>query len=79
MTPRQLLGVFVRAAGLWSLLYALFDVYYIWVKMAGLPTASTAPIERDVMGMVIWSALGVGILFGAPWIVRVAYWRDDSN
>ena len=79
MTPRQLLGVYVRAAGLGSILFALFDLYYLFVKILGLPTSSIVPIERDVIAIVLWSALGVGVLLGAPWIVRLAYWHGDSN
>ena len=79
MTPQQLLGVFVRTAGLGSILFALFDLYYLFAKTIGLPTSSTLPIEHDVIGVVVWSAFGAGMLLGAPWIVRLAYWRDDSN
>jgi hypothetical protein len=79
VTPRQLLGVFVRTGGLYSFLLALDDLYYLFVKTLGLPTSSKVPIETDVIAIVVWSVLGVGILLGAPWIVRTAYWCDDSN
>ena len=78
MLPRELLGVFVRLAGLGLILFAVFDLYYVIVKLVGLPTSSNIPVGRDVQGLITYLGLGVVVLFGARWIVRLAYWRDDS-
>jgi hypothetical protein len=77
MTSRQLLGVFVRFAGLLSLFYATCDAYYADMKYFGLPTASVLPMWRDEQGAIFYAVVGVCILVGAKWFVRLAYWQDD--
>jgi len=79
MTPRDLLGVFVRLAGLGLILFALFDLYYVVVKTLGIPTMSTVPLGIDVRGAIVYSISGLCIVSGARLIVRLAYWRDGSE
>jgi predicted transporter len=78
MRPRDLLGVFVRLAGLGFILCALFYVYYVVVKTLGLPTTSTLPVWQGVQGAIVYAVFGFCILAGARLIVQMAYWRDDS-
>src|SRR5216683_2522613 len=59
MTPRDLLGVFVRLAGLGLILFALFDLYYVVVKTLGIPTMSTVPLGIDVRGAIVYSISGL--------------------
>ncbi len=77
MTPKELLGVFVRLAGLGLLLFAVFDLYYVVMKTLGIPTSSTVPVTRDEQGAGVYLVLGICILAGAKWIVRVAYLQKD--
>ncbi len=77
MTQRQLLGVFVRFAGLVSFFYAIADAYYAEMKVLGFPTASILPIWRDEEGAIFYAVAGLCILVGAKWFVRLAYWQDD--
>jgi hypothetical protein len=78
MSPRELLGVVVRTAGLGCLLIAAFDLYHLVGKLVGIPTLSTLPVSWDVLGVVVWSAFGLCILAGTGWIVRLAYWGDPG-
>jgi hypothetical protein len=55
MTPRDLLGVFVRLAGLGFLQLGFFDLYHIVVKVAGVETQSQIPLPGDVRGFVFFS------------------------
>ena len=75
MTPRELLGVFVRLAGLGSLVMAVFDIYNVAVKTLGIATSSTAPIRADARGAIIYLVLGLGILAASNLLVRLAYWQ----
>jgi hypothetical protein len=79
MTPRDLLGVFVRLAGLGMLLIGIFDFYYVVVKTLGLPTASTLPVSRSILGAITYSVLGLCIIACARLIVRFAYWQDGPE
>jgi hypothetical protein len=81
MTPRELLGVFVRLAGLGSILFSLFDLYYVVVKTLGIQTNSQVPVWQDERGLLLYFVLGFAILACARWIVRLAYWSgaEDSK
>ena len=81
MTPRELLGVFVRLAGIGSILMSLFDLYYVVAKILGIPTNYQVPLWPAVFGLMFYLVLGTGILLGARLIVRLAYWggAEDSK
>ena len=78
MTPRELLGVFVRLIGLACLLFSLFDLYWLVVKLAGMPTHSDLTPVEGLRGFVSWLIVGLAILFGADWISRLAYLRTTK-
>ena len=69
----------MRLAGLGFVQLSVFDLYYIVVKTFGIPTASHTPVSRDIQGFIIWSILGVAILWGAKILVRVAYWAGADK
>ncbi len=54
MTPRDLLRAFVRLAGLLFLLYGAFDIYYVVVKLAGLPTTSQVSAGEIARFVALW-------------------------
>jgi hypothetical protein len=72
-------GVFVRLAGLASILMSLFDFYYVVVKTLGIETTSKVALSWDVRGLVLYLALGIVLIIGANPIVRLAYWREDQE
>jgi hypothetical protein len=76
LTARDLLGVFVRLAGLAFIQYGLFGLYYIVVKLSGIQTQSQVPLYWDVRGFVLYCAWGIVIILAAKPIVRLAYWLD---
>jgi hypothetical protein len=76
MKATDLFGVVVRAAGGWYLLLAIGDLYYIFVKTFHLPTSSTLSITTDYVSGTYKLVLGLILLLGANWIVRLAYWRE---
>jgi len=79
MTPRDLLDVFVRLAGLLFLLYGAFDLYYVVVKLAGLPTTSKVSAGEIARFVALWWLAGFMILRNATWIVHVAYRLDRTS
>ena len=79
MTPRDLLGVLIRAAGLGNIIMALYDVYYVIVKLLGLPTGSTFPVSVNIQASLFFAALGIGIILCAPIIEKLAYWADSQE
>ena len=76
MTPRDLLGVFVRLAGLGLILFAVFDIYHVVAKTLGMQTSSAVPVGIGAQGAIVFSVLGLCIVAGARFIVRLAYWSD---
>jgi hypothetical protein len=78
MPPKDLLGVFVRFGGLLLVLFGIFDLYFVFLKLFGLPTTSVRPVEQDAQAAIFYFILGFGIIFCAKWIVRLAYWRGDT-
>lgn len=76
MSPRELLGVFVKAAGLTSLGLAVFDLYHIVLKIADLDIFSRYSMAWDVHGVISWGSLGVVLIVCTDPIVRFVYWAD---
>jgi hypothetical protein len=79
MPPKDLLGVLVRFGGLSVFMFGIFDLYFVFMKLLGFPTSSVRPIEQIVLAAIFYFIFGLGILFCAKWIVKLAYWRDDSQ
>jgi hypothetical protein len=79
MTARELLGVFVRLAGLISILMSLFDLYWVVVKTLGIDTSSPVTVAAGLRGLVLYLALGLILIVGANPIVRLAYWSEAKE
>jgi hypothetical protein len=73
MTPRDLLGVLVRLAGLGFLQCGFFDLYYVVIKTFGFQTQSQLPLWLDVRGFAIYSAWGLLLIVAAKPIVQLTY------
>ena len=78
MSPRELLGVFVRFVGLGSILMSFFDLYYVVAKILGIPTNYEVPLWPAVFGFMVFLLIGIGILRGARFLVQLAYWSGED-
>ena len=78
MNVRDAFGLAVRIGGAWQILRGLDDIYYLVAKIFNLPTGSTLSIQVDFDACLFNCLLGLLILFGANWIVRLAYGRTAS-
>ena len=78
MSPRELLGVFVRFVGLGSILMSCFDLYYAVAKILGIPTNYEVPLWPAVFGFMVFLAIGIGILRWARFLVQLAYWSGED-
>jgi hypothetical protein len=77
MSPRDLLGIVVRATGLAFILFACFDLFHLFAKVLGLDIYySQFSAGLTALGFVFWSVIGIAIIVFAKEIVRLAYWRD---
>ena len=77
MSPRDLLGIVVRATGLAFILFGLFDLFHFVAKVSGLNTYySQFPTDLAALGFLVWSIAGLAIIVFAKEIVRFAYWRE---
>ena len=79
MAPQDLLGVFVRLAGLGFIQAGLFDLYYIVIKTLGVQTQSQLPLWVDVRGFVLYLTWGLIIIFAARPIVGLAYFLGKRH
>jgi hypothetical protein len=79
MSPRDLIDVFVRLAGLGFIQIGLFDFYYVVVKIVGIQTQSNLPLSWDVRGFLLYSIWGVILIVGAKSIARLAYWGGTQK
>jgi hypothetical protein len=79
MTPRELLGVFVRLAGLGFLLLGFFDLYHIVVKVLGFETQSPIPLSGSVRAFVFYFAWGLVLIVAARPIVKFAFLFEKQS
>ena len=79
MAPQDLLGVFVRLAGLGFIQAGFFDLYYIVIKTLGLQTQSQLPLWADVRGFALYFMWGLIIIFAARPIVGLAYFFERRH
>ena len=77
MSPRDLLGILVRATGLAFILFGLFDLFHLVAKILGLGTYySQFSAGLVALAFLVWSVAGLAIIVFAKEIVRFAYWRE---
>ncbi len=79
MTPKNLLDVFVRLAGLAFIQLGLFDLYYVVVKTFGIQTESQVPVWRDIRGFMLYCGWGIVLILAAKLIVRVTFWQERQD
>ena len=77
MKPRQAFGVVVRAFGLFVILYGIYGGSYTVAHLLGVGRSA---IPAEFIFSVFFLLLGLALILGAEWVVRLAYGRDqDSN
>jgi hypothetical protein len=77
MKPRQAFGVVVRAFGLFVMLYGIYGGSYTIAHLLGVGRSA---IPAEFIFSVFFLLLGLALILGAEWVVRLAYGRDqDSN
>jgi hypothetical protein len=79
MTPRDLLGVIIRSAGLVHLLLSLYDLYFVLAKSTGIPTQSTYPITYGISGFLAYFVVGMALLFVTPQLVKLAFCSEKKT
>lgn len=74
MTPKDIFGIIVRAAGLFILRLSLW-LFYDYTLWGRTPNASTKPFDPSIF--MVWGigylALGLYLLAGAPHLLRFSY------
>jgi len=77
MKPRQAFGVVLRAFALFALLYGIYGGSYTVAHLLGVGRSA---MPAEFIFSVFFLLLGLAIILGAEWVVRLAYGRDqDSN
>jgi hypothetical protein len=75
MAPRDWLDLAVRMTGLMFIVFAIFDVFFAVTKVFGIQTGSSAALSADILAAIYYTGMGIVILWYAPWIVHLAFWR----
>jgi hypothetical protein len=73
MKARDIFGIIVRAVGLGFMVMALFNLYYVFAKLMGLPIVPRYPISVDLSSAGFYVVISLVFLFGAKVIVRLIY------
>ncbi len=79
MAPRDLFGLIVRVAGLACVVFALFDAYYVFAKIAGFDAASRQTLTQAIAGFLLYGALGWIGFRGADRVVALTYGRAKNE
>jgi hypothetical protein len=73
MKPRDAFGVVVRVFGLYLMLWGIYGGPY-------LPGIGRSAIPAEFIFSVFFLVLGLALILGTEWVVRLACGRDlDSN
>jgi hypothetical protein len=72
MKPRDAFGVVVRVFGLYVMLYGIYGGPY-------LLGVGRSAITAEFIFSVFFSVLGLALILGAEWVVRLAYGRDQDS
>jgi hypothetical protein len=73
--PKELFGVVVRTVGLMISISGLWYLGYAVAQATGL-SEETYPTGDYVISGAPFTALGVFLLLGAPFVVRIAYRKN---
>jgi hypothetical protein len=75
MTVKDLFGLAVRIAGVVFVVFGLFDLVDVFVKLMGLPMPSRYPAATDAVAAIIFFIFGAIFILGADLITRLIYRR----
>ncbi|MGA0600008.1 hypothetical protein ACO2Q3_04805 [Caulobacter sp. KR2-114] len=73
MTGREAFALAIRIGGAWKVLESFSDIYFMVVKVLGLPTTSTLPLAVDVETFLYRFGLGLVLILLADPLARVFY------
>jgi hypothetical protein len=79
MTGRDLFGAGTRLLGLYLLQLGLTDFVRVICKIFGIPMPAIYSLGEDLTAAVHLSAFGLILMFGANFITRLVYGRQNSN
>jgi phosphotransferase system glucose/maltose/N-acetylglucosamine-specific IIC component len=79
MTPKNILGLVVRLAGLASIFAGLLDIAHVVFVSLGFPTIRTYPTSGAAAAAAIYLTIGAVVFFAARWIARLAYGASDGD
>ena len=72
---REVYGALVRFAGTVLFGFGLINLAYLLGRLASLGAAPGISLSEDVLGVVFYLMVGVGLVRGAGWIERLVYGR----
>ena len=76
MTPRDALGVLIRAGGVTCLILGMFDLLGVLALAIGLPMAPGHEVPRMLTGAALYGAGGIAVLIAAGPLTRLRYRGD---
>jgi hypothetical protein len=79
MTPKDALGVFVRAIGLLIVAYALYDELFAALEMWGFAPNAHYPASVHGCYGILFFLIGAVIVRLADPIARLAYWSHTDD
>lgn len=73
MKPKHLLGVILRAAGVWWIGAAVIDAFAVVFKLNGVPSGGQITWQYSLMYAAANALVGLVMALGADGIVRFLY------
>jgi hypothetical protein len=73
MQPRDWFGVAVRVAALVFLVFALFDLYYVFGRLLNLETTSKLPLSSVFAAVAFYAIVAAAGMLGADQLVNLSY------
>lgn len=79
MGPRDWFGVFLRGLGVYQVVLATYYSFFVFIKLAGASTNSTAPILEDKLFAGYYFAVGLVLIILADQIVSLIYGPQSNT
>jgi hypothetical protein len=73
MTPKDALGMLIRAYGLWSIIEASYTLFFAVMNAAGLTPHAQYPAQSHVLFTFFYFIQGIVIIKCADQLVEFAY------
>jgi hypothetical protein len=76
MTPKDILGIIVRAMGLFIIFYGAYNGLFAAAEAVGLLPAAQLPASHHAVGTVLLLVLGLVVVRNADRLVELAYKKE---